>query len=226
VDPFILIHLAKTTKTFVAMAAQPRRIACEHCHEVFVYLATQKLKASIEDWRSTADATFAARGDGQLRLQAEKFASKPRRGAALCPSCKRYQPWMVRDSWLRPLLWSGGVCGAVGLLASFTLGFIEYVNDASSVEWEALVAIPLAAFAAGLVPGALWAIVFGLRPGAHLERADARALDEAGFRELGAVGSDYAARVRRWFDRSGGRLGRGVTLLPLPLRDDAGARSA
>jgi hypothetical protein len=212
----LLIEALKKRQTYKAVYAQPRRIACEYCHDVFVYLVTGKVSVTADAWRWQGDEVLARKGTVGLRTKIEKATKKPRLGLALCPSCHWYQSWMVRRSRRGPLVWLAIAGGLIGLVAAIVSVALQH--DSSPAEmW-----VPFAGAVAGLIAGVavsfLWGMIFGVSHGAHTHIEDPASIGDKAWMEL--VRASKPAHVRAWFQQLGRPLPKGAELYPLPLRDD------
>jgi hypothetical protein len=127
---------------------QARRILCELCREPFTYVLGDRKTFNV------TGVPIVSSDDG-MRREAMKKASagltkvarSKNAGQALCPHCKRYQPWMVSHSRM-----TGMGCGFLGgivlagLLAIFAGIWFQW-----SSEWMLLVTV--AGAATGLAVG-------------------------------------------------------------------------
>src|SRR5260221_604038 len=82
--------------------------------------------------RTAPAGALNRRARDNLDRAVERLARTPRLGTALCPSCHRYQSWMVRASWLAPIkkaFWPGALAG---LVAGIVVGVLEIVGVAGA----------------------------------------------------------------------------------------------
>lgn len=203
-----------------ALWIQVRRIDCELCAKPFRYLASDSRKEedSVPWPASAAEIELLARKVGH-RLEEQLFLTgrAKREGVARCPHCKRYQPWMVsrsRSHWL-------SLGAGVGFFAGTFLGVVSMfaLESAHSLP----VGLPLFAGSSGIAAGLAYGWRRSLKSGPSSEARDLRSMDDA----------EYAAFVERgkttgrdptvaWHSLLGVTTRKGVVVVPLATRDDAG----
>lgn len=112
-------------------AAMARRIECGHCTKPFTFIHSEMcggssvgvpLLSSDDSMRQAA----GMRAVGSLR----KLANRRLLRRALCPWCKRYQPWMLNSPWAGVVVFGllGGVVAAIAM--SLAHGFGDWKGSA------------------------------------------------------------------------------------------------
>jgi hypothetical protein len=214
----VILEALKKRQTYKAVYVEPRRIACEYCNDVFVYLVTGKVSVSVDAWRWEEDAVLARKGTKDLHAKVERATKAPRLGLALCPGCHWYQGWMVRRSRRGPLAILAIAGASIGLALGFVGMCLELHRDLAATEiW-----LPVGGAFAGLCLGAslayLWGSIFGVSHGAHPHVEDPASIGDKAWLEL--VRASKPGHVRAWYQRLGRPLPKGAELYPLPLRDE------
>ncbi len=196
-----------------AVWAQARRVVCRHCDEPFVYLATGETKSvagGVEHLSS--DAALEERAGDLLELGLWQVKKRPFLGEALCPHCKRLQPWMVSKArWIKLVSGVGlGVLLGLGLGISAAVNTLDAPANAklgaviSSASAETALRL-FAPIGVGVVLGVLYAILTTTSTKSFGRTVDARATTDDGYAELEEtcerVGVDPA---EVWFQHLGG----------------------
>lgn len=217
-----LLELAKKKARFTAMWAQPRRIRCACCHDVFVYLAVDTL--SVEAWTfrgEGSDQRLLVEGRLKLSAEVERVEQTSGLGLALCPHCHRYQQWMVGQA-----RWAS-VC--VGLFVGAVVGLCsavmhEFWRLSSSAPFDLLFAAcaTVLGVAGGAALGYLWALALGPGTGPQ-SREDRGARTES---EWSAFASQHAVPAAVWFEELGRPLPQDAIFSPLAFRDEVGTRAS
>lgn len=215
----VIIEALRKNESYSAFFAQPRRIACEYCHDTFVYLFTGKVKVTVQAWRWTDDAEVAAKGRGELQKKIEKTTKKAQLGAGLCPHCHWYQSWMVKRSRRGPIGMLAGIGSVLG--AVFGLGWLIYENESHRFSGEPPEFWWIAAgLGAGLLFGVslsyMWGSLFGLTHGAQPEKVDPGSITNKEWAQLTGARSP----VKAWIEQRGVKTPSKADLWPLPLRDE------
>jgi hypothetical protein len=148
---------------------QGRRILCEFCRQPFTYVLGDRKTFNV------TGVPIVSNDEGMKKDAMKKAASglakiarSKNQGQALCPHCKRYQGWMVRQSKTVGLgcgfLGGLAVAGLVAILAGIWLewgeGLIFGITGAGSLL--------------GVVSGHFWS----LDSGPHREKEDQRAIKD------------------------------------------------
>jgi hypothetical protein len=161
--------IAYKTMTITAICVQIRRILCQHCaHELNYLLIGSAVGHTTGLPLISREARMREVAAARLEKAIEKLTHEDRQGAALCPFCKRYQPWMVSASrrfwWTRSLLLGAALgipVGAFGALA------VEGLGSGLGAGAGAVL---------GLAIGALVAALRSISVGPHPDLEDGRAM--------------------------------------------------
>jgi len=158
------------TLTLNIQYAQCRRILCEHCRQPFTYVWGDR-----SEFKATGVPLISS--DEGMRQSAMRQAvgsltniSKAgNKGESMCPSCKRYQGWMVRKSWMSML-----GCGFAGglILAGIVAGAAGVWLD-----WSA--AVILGVIVVGTIVGTGLGGMVATRTGPHPDKTDESAMKDA-----------------------------------------------
>ncbi len=109
---------------------QARRIDCEFCRQPFTYLTDDTESVGVTGVPvMSSDDRMRKSATKKAEKALERHANAAERGEAICPRCRRYQPWMVKSS-LTTNLGCGGCCGllvvgGVGGLASAAMHWFD-----------------------------------------------------------------------------------------------------
>jgi hypothetical protein len=151
-------------KWYTIHHVQARRIDCEHCRHPYVYLVGENLTGDATTGiGETADADARTRVQAVLMKGLCAAGLRERYGHGLCPHCRRYQMWMVRDSIRRQL----GMCVVLGLVA----GGAAMVMSAGIVG-EITATMAVLCFTIGALSGALAGRLRAISVGPHDELLD------------------------------------------------------
>lgn len=99
-------------------AVQPRRVACTHCRNPFVYLATDEFEKTVKGlpYISLVAGEFGRRRRLLEAVQQElETLSLSAKGQATCPHCRYQLPWMeeTRPATVVSAIIFGFIAGAV-----------------------------------------------------------------------------------------------------------------
>ena len=142
---------------------QARRILCEYCQQPFSYLIHGKMTFRWSDWWTPSFKSLEAKALAAGVKSLEQVAMKDLVGESLCPHCKCYQSWMVKNS-------REGVHGCGCLLVALPLMGLLLVNK--KIRWDdwrfyvAIVLIMAVAYSFGFVCRLL-----GMTRGPHVNRS-------------------------------------------------------
>jgi hypothetical protein len=132
---------------------QGRRILCEFCRQPFTYVLGERKTFNVTGVPMISNDE-GMRKDAMKKASAglAKVAQSKNQGQALCPHCKRYQGWMVRQSKMVGLGcgFLGGIAIA-GLLAIVTGIWFEWSS-------EVIFGVTIGGSILGVVLGHFWSL--------------------------------------------------------------------
>jgi hypothetical protein len=193
---------------------QARRILCEFCRQPFTYVLGDRKTFNV------TGVPLVSNDEGMRKDAMKKAASglarvarSKNQGQALCPHCKRYQGWMVRQSKMAGLGcgFLGGIAAA-GLLAILAGIWFEWGS-------EVIFGVTIGGSLLGVGLGQVWS----LDGGPHRDKEDQRAIrDDEVPRLLDRCRKEGYEPFLFWYLTLGNKTNEQEALVSLGISDSSG----